>query len=163
MTAKMRRKHERITEEADNDEQLVSSTSVEYREWQENIKKDLKRPKMIAETEELLEEIKRVKEEKLKAQWINDDLENMNQQLRETVFELSDRCLECREQPGSKLKRKARKMVRELHTLGVPPESINVVVKRVLGDLADFKVRGLPSTEEFERYSAAYDNDDEEN
>ena len=52
-----------------------SSTALEYREWQDNIKKDLKRPTMIGETEGLLKEIQRIREEKLKAQLSNDDME----------------------------------------------------------------------------------------
>ena len=87
-----------------------------------------------------------------------------NQELRESVFELADRCLECRvdEQPNSKLKPKTKKMLRELLALGIPLKSLNVVVRRVLGDLGKFKVVGLPSLEEIEGLSAEYDDDDDQ-
>ena len=74
----------------------------------------------------------------------------INQELRETVEELRDRRLECRvdERPYSRLKPKIRKMLRELVALEVPRNSLIFVIKRILGDLGDFEVIGVPSIDE---------------
>lgn len=162
-TNKMRIKYERISGQMEREEKEVSSTQDQYHFWQECIDNEVMQPRVVGETHELLARIQHIREEKLENQWKNDELERSNQELRETVAELGDRCMECREDdhPRSRLKPKTKKMFRELMALGVPKKSLDHVVKRIIG-LEDFRVIGLPTAREIDRLGQGMDDDEDE-
>lgn len=147
-------KYGAVMEEAKKEEELANLRMEEYksREDPSSVKGEAKRMKMQEETREILQKVDEVREEKLTFLLKNDGVERHNQDLRGSVYELSDRCLECRvdEHPNSKLKPKISQMVGELLRLGIPRQSVNIIVKEMLG-LTDFRVIGLPTPEEIEK------------
>ena len=56
---------------------LSSSTQDQYHFWQECIDNDVKQPKVVGETHELLNRIQHIREEKLENQWKNDEMERL--------------------------------------------------------------------------------------
>ena len=53
-------------------------------------------------------------------------------------------------------------MLRELAALGVPKRNCSLVIKRILGDLGDFKIIEPPSFEEIQRTGEDIDDEDDD-
>jgi len=154
--AKWKTKYEVANEEAAKEEELTRGVVEECASYGTGIsegvtKSEAKRMKLEEETEAVLRDVEAVRQEKLNHHVKNDEFESSIQDLRDSVSELSDRCLECRvdELPGAELKSKVSSAIGELLRLGIPRQSVNLIVKRILA-LTDFRVIALPTPDEID-------------